>query len=79
MCIRDRSVRVLDPTPSVVAAVAAKNRTSPEDLTVIIEDVIKLLDSVSTTLHRGKYPDKVTAAKVAKVLHGVAGQLETGA
>jgi CspA family cold shock protein len=73
------SVRVLDPAPSVVASVAAKNRTSPEDLTVIIEDVIKLLDSVSTTLHRGKYPDKVTAAKVAKVLHGVASQLETGA
>jgi len=59
--------------------VAAKNRTSPEDLTVIIEDVIKLLDSVSTTLRRGKYPDKATAAKVAKVLHGVAGQLEMGA
>lgn len=73
------SVRVLDPAPSVAASVAAKNRTSPEDLTVIIEDVIKLLDSVSTTLRRGKYPDKGTAAKVAKVLHGVAGQLETGA
>ena len=62
------SVRVLDPAPSVVASVAAKHRTSPE-----------LLDGVSTTLRRGKYPDKATAAKVAKVLHGVAGQLETGA
>jgi len=73
------SVRVLDPMPSVSASVAAKNRTSPEDLTVIVEDVIKLLDSVSTTLRRGRYPDKTTAAKVAKVLRGVAGQLETGA
>jgi len=44
-----------------------------------VEDVIKLLDSVSTTLHRGRYPDKATAAKVAKVLRGIAGQLETGA
>jgi cold shock protein len=59
--------------------VAAKNRTTPEDLTVIVEDVIKLLDSVSTTLHRGRYPDKATSAKVAKVLRGIAGQLETGA
>jgi CspA family cold shock protein len=73
------SVRVLDPTPSIAATVAARNRTSPEDLTVILEDVIKLLDSVSTTLHRGRYPDKATSAKVAKVLRGVAGQLETGA
>jgi CspA family cold shock protein len=73
------SLRVLDPAPSVAASVAAKNRTSPEDLTVIVEDVIKLLDSVSTTLRRGKYPDRPTAAKVAKVLHGVAGQFETGA
>lgn len=73
------TVRVLDPTPSIVASVAARNRTSPEDLTVILEDVIKLLDSVSTTLHRGRYPDKATAAKVAKVLHAVAGQLEAGA
>ncbi|MBC7558238.1 MAG: cold-shock protein [Dermatophilaceae bacterium] len=73
------SVRVLDPAPSLSASVAAKNRTSPEDLTVIVEDVIKLLDSVSTTLRRSRYPDKATAAKVAKVLRGVAGQLETGA
>jgi CspA family cold shock protein len=73
------SVRVLDPMPSMSASVAAKNRTSPEDLTVIVEDVIKLLDSVSTTLHRGRYPDKATAGKVAKVLRGIAAQLETGA
>jgi len=73
------SLRVLDPAPSVAASVAAKNRTSPEALTIIVEDVIKLLDSVSTTLHRGKYPDKAAAAKVAKVLRGIADQLETGA
>jgi len=73
------SVRVLDPAPSVVASVAAKNRTSPEDLTVIVEDVIKLLDNVSTALRRGKYPDKSSAAKVAKVLRAIADQLETGA
>ena len=35
--------------------------------------------TVTAALRRGKYPDKGTAAKVAKVLHGVAGQLETGA
>jgi len=69
------SVTILDPVPSIVKA----HRKPADDMVVIVEDVIKLLDSVSTTLHRGKYPDKVTAAKVAKVLHGVASQLETGA
>ena len=53
--------------------------TRPPIPTVIVEDVIKLLDSLSTTLHRGRYPDKATAAKVAKVLRGIAGQLESGA
>ena len=69
------SVRVLEPLPSVSKA----TRKPAEDMVMIVEDVIKLLDSVSTTLRRGRYPDKATAAKVAKVLRGVAGQLETGA
>jgi CspA family cold shock protein len=43
------SVRVLDPLPSV-----AKNTRKPaEDMTVIVEDVIKLLDGISNSLRRG--------------------------
>ena len=64
------SIRVLDPVPSVAAA------QPTEDMVVIIEDLIKLLDNVSTSLRRGKYPDKSTAHKVAQVLTAVAGDLE---
>jgi CspA family cold shock protein len=70
------SVRVLDPVPSVAAAQRERHRKPTEDMVVIIEDLIKLLDNVSTSLRRGKYPDKSTAHKVAQVLTAVAGDLE---
>lgn len=66
------SVRVLDTPPSVAEA----TRTPPEDMTVIVEDLIKLLDGLSTTLHRGKYPDRAVAGKIAAVLRAVADDLE---
>jgi len=66
------SVRLLDPLPSVAKAV----RKPAEDMTVIIEDLIKLLDGVSNGLHRGRYPDKQQAHKVAAVLRAVADDLE---
>ena len=52
------------------------SRKPPEEMVVIIEDVIKLLDSVSESLRRGHYPDKAHGNKVAQVLHAVAGDLE---
>jgi cold shock protein len=61
-------VRVLDPLPSVVAG----TRKKPDDLVPIIEDLIKLLDSASGGLRRGKYPDK----RVAAVLRAVADDLD---
>jgi CspA family cold shock protein len=67
------SVRVLDPRPSVVAA----TRKKPDEMTVIVEDVIKVLDGVSNTLRRGRRPDKQTAHKVAELLRAVADQLES--
>ncbi|CAN5121529.1 cold-shock protein [soil metagenome] len=70
------SVRVLDPLPSVQKAAAATPRKDPEEMTVIIEDLIKLLASVSDSLHRGHYPDRAVARKVASVLHAVAADLE---
>jgi CspA family cold shock protein len=66
------SVHVLDPLPSVVKG----TRKSAEDMTVIVEDLIKLLDGVSNSLRRGRYPDKATAHKVATVLRAVADDLE---
>lgn len=65
-------LRVLDPLPSVAKA----HRKPPEDMTVIVEDLIKLLDNVSSSLRRGRYPDRQVAGKVATVLRAVADDLE---
>ncbi len=66
------SVRVLDAPPSVAAA----SRTKPEDMTVIVEDLIRLLDGLSNQLRRGRYPDRQAAGKIATVLRAVADDLE---
>lgn len=66
------NVRVLDPMPSVAAA----KRKKPGEMVLIVEDLIKLLDATSSTLRRGKYPDKKMAAQVATVLRAVADDME---
>ncbi|AWE41667.1 MULTISPECIES: cold shock domain-containing protein [unclassified Actinobaculum] len=38
-------------------SLARKNRRTPEQMVPIIEDLIKILDSASTQLRRGRYPD----------------------
>jgi CspA family cold shock protein len=68
------SVRVLDPLPSVAAAKVVRKPT--EDMTVIVEDLIKLLDDLSNGLRHGRYPDKSHARKVSTVLRAVADDLE---
>jgi CspA family cold shock protein len=65
-------VRVLDPIPSVVRA----SRKPAEEMTPIVEDLIKVLDDVSNGLRRGRYPDKGEARKVASVLRAVADNLD---
>lgn len=65
-------VRTMEPPPSVVAG----KRKKPEDMVVIIEDVIKLLDDTSTLLRKGRYPEKGHASKLAAVLRAVAADLD---
>jgi CspA family cold shock protein len=65
-------VRILDPLPSVVKA----QRKGPDEMTIIVEDLIKLLDDVSNSFRRDRYPDRGTARKVATVLRAVADDLE---
>ena len=67
------SVRVLDPLPSLAKA----QRKAPDELAVIVEDLIKLLDGVSNSLHRGRHPDRAASRKVATVLRAVADDLES--
>ncbi|VEI13093.1 cold-shock protein [Trueperella bialowiezensis] len=59
-------VTVLEKTPSLAAA----NRRSPEDMVPIIEDLIKILDSASNSLRRGRYPDG--GPRIARALRTLA-------
>ena len=70
------TVQLLDPAPSVSANRKIRDRKPADEMVVIIEDVIKLLDSLSESLRRGHYPDKEHGNKVAQVLHAVADDLE---
>ena len=65
-------VRTLDPAPSVAKTTAK----SPDEMVLIVEDLIKLLDGVSNTYRRGKHPDSRDAKKIAAVLRAVAGDID---
>jgi cold shock protein len=68
-------VRLLDPPPTV-AVPEKKPRKAPDEIIVIIEDVIGLLDGVSNTYRRGKHPEPKDAKKIAAVLRAVADDIE---
>jgi cold shock protein len=70
------SIRVLDVPPSLVASQAQAQRKKPDEMVVIVEDLIKLLDGISNSLRRDRYPDKATGHKVATVLRVVADDLD---
>lgn len=66
------TLTVVEPGPSIVAT----SRRPVDDMTVIVEDLIKMLDGVSTALRKGRYPEPDKAQKVAAVLRAVADGLE---
>ena len=51
-------------------AAARAARRKPQDMVVVVEDVIKVLDSTSDSLRRGRYPGN--SRQVAKVLRAIA-------
>jgi CspA family cold shock protein len=65
-------VRLLDPVPSVVRA----QRKPADEMAPLLEDLIKLLDSVSNSLRRGRYPDRAESRKVAGLLRAFADNLD---
>ena len=65
-------VRVLEPPPTVAKAA----RKDPDEMVLLIEDLIKLLDGISNTYRRGKHPDNRDAKKIGAVLRAVAGDIE---
>ena len=66
------SVHVLEAPPSLSKA----HRKPPEQMTVIIEDLIKMLDGLGNNYRRGRHPEARTGSKVASVLRAVADELE---
>lgn len=66
------SIRVIEAPPSL-----ASSKSGAEDLAVIIEESIKMLDRVGNGLRHGRYPSEAEAARVAKVLRGIAQEIES--
>ncbi|NHI17874.1 cold-shock protein [Microbacterium excoecariae] len=66
------SVRVLDAPPSAVRA----QRKKPDDMAVIVEDLVRLLDDMGGDLRRGRYPSNAHARKIAAVLRKVADDID---
>lgn len=67
------SVRVLDPVPSVVRS----QRKPAEDVAIIVEDLIKVLDTVGNSLRRGRYPEPKRLNQIATMLRAVADDFES--
>lgn len=66
------SVVVLEKAPSVAKAL----RKPAEDMAGVVEDLIKMLDSVSNGLRHGRYPDDQKSRAIAKVLRAVANDID---
>jgi CspA family cold shock protein len=66
------SVRVISAPPTM----AKLNRKSADDMAIIVEDLVKLLDGIGSSLRRGRYPDKTHGSKIAAVLRKVADDLD---
>lgn len=69
-------VRVLDSPTSVSRNRARAGRKTPEEMTPIVEDLIRLLDGLGNGYRAGRHPDGRTAVPVAKLLRALADELE---
>lgn len=66
------SVHLVEMPPSLSKA----QRKSPEQMAIIVEDLIKMLDGTGNAYRRGKHPDAKTGGNLATVLRAVADELE---
>jgi CspA family cold shock protein len=66
------SLHVLEPAASVAKA----KRKPAEEMSIIVETLIRLLDDVGNDLRKGRYPADTKGSKVATVLRAVADDLD---
>jgi CspA family cold shock protein len=57
-------------------SVAKARRRPAEEMSPVVEDLIKLLDGVASALRAGRYPEDARAQKTARLLRAVADQLD---
>ena len=69
-------VRVLESPASVSRNQSQARHKKPEEMTPIVEDLIRLLDTVGESYRHGRYPEARTAKPAAKVLRALADELE---
>jgi CspA family cold shock protein len=70
-------VQILDAPASVSRNQRHAARRRPDEMVVIVGDLIKLLDGVEETYRNGRHPDSRTARPTAKLLRALADQLES--
>ncbi|MGZ8718984.1 MAG: cold-shock protein [Aeromicrobium sp.] len=69
-------VRLLDPVTSVSRSQSHARRKSPEDMAVIVEDLIGLLEGIGEGYRHGRHPDVKAAKPTANLLRALASELE---
>ena len=69
-------VRVLESSPSVARNQRAAQRRKPEEMVLIIENVIKLLEDIREGYEHGRPPTRDLAKKVAPALRNIADEFE---
>ncbi|MCW2848509.1 MAG: cold-shock DNA-binding protein family [Marmoricola sp.] len=69
-------VKVLDAPASVTANRREAQRKKPEEMVGIVEDLIRLLEGVEEGYRIGRRPDAKMAKPTAKLLRGLADELE---
>ena len=66
------AVRVLDAPVSL----SKRNRMKPDDMAIVVEDLVKLLDRIGGDLRHGHYPSGPQGKQVAAILRKVADDLD---
>lgn len=69
-------VRVLEAPASVSRNQSQARRKSPEEMTTIVEDLIRMLDGVGEAYRHGRHPEARASKPAAMVLRALADELE---
>jgi CspA family cold shock protein len=69
-------VRILDAPASVSRNQRAAQRRRPEEMVLIVENVIKLLDDIREGYEHGRPPTRELARKVSPALRSIADEFE---